>query len=424
MIPVRLAELLGRLSLAFDIAEDSAPGSALRSTVLAVELGRRIGASEETIGATYWGMLGCETVGSSSMLLAGLRRVAPKDSFARLPHEADLPVLLHRIGRDVEEMHRREGRGATLELLLRRVGGAVDQQLVKIFLNEHAELFRTLEDPCLFERFLSLEPRPVEVADAGRVEEVARGLAVFSDLTNPVFRNHSTGVAALAERAALELGLGAVETRTVRLAALLHDVGRVSVPNGIWARQGPLDWSAWERVRLHPYYTGRVLGAVDALAELADVATTAHERMDGSGYPQRRTARTLSLPARLLGAAHAAFSMSEDRPHRRALTSDGIARELVAEARAGRLETRAVDAVLACLGLPERASPRSLHGLSERELDVSQLLAQGRSDKEIAAKLHISPRTVQVHVSRILDKLGVRNRARAAVWLIEHDLAS
>jgi DNA-binding NarL/FixJ family response regulator len=55
---------------------------------------------------------------------------------------------------------------------------------------------------------------------------------------------------------------------------------------------------------------------------------------------------------------------------------------------------------------------------------VSQLLAQGRSDKEIAAKLHISPRTVQVHVSRILEKLGVRTRARAAVWLIEHDLAS
>jgi HD-GYP domain-containing protein (c-di-GMP phosphodiesterase class II) len=305
-----------------------------------------------------------------------------------------------------------------------RAGGDVAGCLAKVFLEEQGRLFEALEDPRVFARFLCLEPKPVELVDAARMEDVARALAVFSDLTNPMFRGHSTGVAALAERAALEFGLGADEIRTVRVAALLHDVGRVSVPNAIWARQGPLDWGAWERVRLHPYYTGRVLGPIDTLGEIADVAVAAHERMDGSGYPQRRSARSLSPAARVLAAAHSAFAMSEERPHRRALTSDAIARELLADATAGRLEARAVDAVLASLGLRERASPRSLHGLSEREFEVSQLLAQGRSDKEIAAKLHISPRTVQVHVSRILEKLGVRTRARAAVWLIEHDLAS
>ena len=134
---------------------------------------------------------------------------------------------------------------------------------------------------------------------------------------------HSTGVAALAERAAGQLGLPADEIRTLRLAALLHDIGRVSVPNSIWAHPGPLDWSAWERVRLNPYYTGRILGPVPALAPVAEIATAAHERLDGSGYPQHRTAQSLSLPARVLAAADMAFAMSEDRPHRAASALGG-----------------------------------------------------------------------------------------------------
>ena len=59
---------------------------------------------------------------------------------------------------------------------------------------------------------------------------------------------------------------------------------------------------------------------------------------------------------------------------------------------------------------------------AQRELEVSRLLALGKSDREIGAILHISPRTVQVHVARILEKLGVRNRAGAAVWFVEHDV--
>jgi DNA-binding NarL/FixJ family response regulator len=119
-----------------------------------------------------------------------------------------------------------------------------------------------------------------------------------------------------------------------------------------------------------------------------------------------------------------AFAMSEDRPYRAALPSEAIARELIAEVTAGRLDGRAVDAVLASLGLPDRAPQSSpSYGLSDRELEVSQLLTRGKSNKEIGALLHISPRTVQIHVARIFDKLGVRSRAGAAIWLIEHNLA-
>jgi len=142
----------------------------------------------------------------------------------------------------------------------------------------------------------------------------------------------------------------------------------------------------------------------DTYWPVADIATAAHERLDGSGYPQHHKAQSLSLPARLLAAADMAFAMTEDRPHRPALRSEAIARELLAEVTAGRLDARAVDAVLATLGLPNRAEPTATYGLSERELEVSRLLARGKSNKEIGADLHISPRTVQIHVARTFDK--------------------
>jgi HD-GYP domain-containing protein (c-di-GMP phosphodiesterase class II)/DNA-binding CsgD family transcriptional regulator len=333
-------------------------------------------------------------------------------------------MRLHQIGHIVEIAHHRDGRAAAAAVVRRRAGRHFDPRLASVMLDAQGPIFDAIEDPRVFERIIQLEPEPIEWADERRIDDVAHALAIFTDLKSPIFMLHSTGVAALAERAAGQLGLGADEIRTLRLAALLHDVGRVSVPNGIWTQPGRLDWSAWERVRLSPYYTGRILGPIPALAAVAEIATAAHERLDGSGYPQHRTAQSLPLPARVLAAADVAFAMTEDRPYRAALTSEAIARELVAEVTAGRLDGKAVDAVQASLGLPDRApQPSPSYGLSERELEVSQFLARGKSNKEIGALLHISPRTVQIHVARIFDKLGVRSRAGAAIWLIEHNLA-
>jgi len=511
MALTRLAELLGRLSLAFDISSAFPHGKAVRSTVLAVELGKRAGASDEEIGDTYWvsllANLGCTGfahdeglmgAGDDRSLRSGMslfsiedplrsardafRRIAPDVSLARrlqvfagiltdrtvferfqlamcdasiglaqmvgagprvltaldqlcerwdgrgAPGKVQgnsmvLPMRLQQVGHIVEIAHHRGGRAGAIAVVRRRAGRHFDPRLAKVFVEEQVPLFEAIEDRHIFERFLRLEPEPVASADERRMDDVARALAIFTDIKSPIFLAHSTGVAALAERAAGQLGLGANDTRALRLAALLHDIGRVSVPNGIWAQPGPLDWSAWERVRLHSHYTGRVLGPIEPLAQVADIAAAAHERLDASGYPQRRTAQSQSSAARVLAAADMAFAMSEDRPHRPALAPEIIARELVAEAAAGRLDAKAVDAVLASLGLPDRAAPADSHGLSERELDVSRLLARGKSNKEIGAQLHISPRTVQVHVGRIFEKLGVRSRAGAAIWLIEHDLA-
>jgi HD-GYP domain-containing protein (c-di-GMP phosphodiesterase class II)/DNA-binding CsgD family transcriptional regulator len=462
-----MAEIIGRLSLAFDIASDFPQGKAVRSAVLAVELGALADASEEELRDTFWlslfAYLGCtglafeaslvgagdnraaagvspdamgETAarlarmaGAGPSILAALGQTDERWDGGRLPARLEgealaLATRLHQFGHVVEIAHGRLGRAGAAALVRRRAGGQLDPRLAKLFLDHQAALFASIEDPKIFDRFLSLEPRPVTLADERQMDDVVSALAMFTDLKCPIFVGHSTGVAALAERAARQMDMNAEETRALRWAALLHDVGRLSVPNSIWTRPGPLDWSQWERVRLHAYYTERVLSPIPALDDAKEIAAAAHERIDGSGYYRHREGRALLAPARLLAAADTAFAMSEERPHRSALDAAAIARTLVSEVCEGRLDATAVDAVLASLGLDERATPPSVGGLSVREVDVSRLLARGKTNQEIADLLGISVRTVHNHVAHIFDKLGVHSRSGAAIWLMEHDFAN
>jgi HD-GYP domain-containing protein (c-di-GMP phosphodiesterase class II) len=388
---VRLAELMARLSLPFEATADARPGRAVRATVLAVELGRRAGASTEELRDAYWLALVGPRARAERWLRA-LREAFLGDAEAGAPPPALLGVL-----------ERAMFRGCSFAPL------------------EHADV---LDDANVFERFLELEPEPVEYADDARLERFALAVALFTDLEQPEFLGHSTRVADLAVKAAGVLQFGPTATTTLRLAGLLHDVGRPSVPSEIWMRPRALDWAERERVQLQSFHTGRVLAPISGLAGVAEVATAVQERRNGSGYPHGRSAPAISLEGRVLAAAHLAVVLAEARPYRAALDTRSIARELVAQAAADHLDPKAVDAVLAALDLPERAKPGSAHGLSGREIEVSRLLALGKSDKEIGAMLHISPRTVQVHVARILEKLGVRSRSGAAVWVIRHDPAS
>jgi HD-GYP domain-containing protein (c-di-GMP phosphodiesterase class II) len=176
-----------------------------------------------------------------------------------------------------------------------------------------------------------------------------------------------------------------------------------------------------ERVRLHAYYTERVLSPIGALGPVAEIAAAAHEHLDGSGYPQGRIGRSLLPMARILAVADMAVAMNEPRPYRQALNSTAIARELVAEVSGGHLDASAADAVLAVLGSTTRSVPRHAQPVSDRELEVCRLIARGKMNKEIADVLGITLRTVQNHVAHIFDKLGVHSRSGVAVWLVESD---
>jgi DNA-binding CsgD family transcriptional regulator len=148
-----------------------------------------------------------------------------------------------------------------------------------------------------------------------------------------------------------------------------------------------------------------------------------HERQDGSGYHRQATAATIPTDARLLATADAYQAMTQERPHRPALTPGAAAEQLGLEAVRGRLDPEAVRAVLDAAGHPPaRVRPAWPAGLSDREVQVLRLLARGHSNREMARLLRISPKTAGHHVQHIYAKTGVSTRAAAAMFAMEHDL--
>jgi HD-GYP domain-containing protein (c-di-GMP phosphodiesterase class II) len=267
------------------------------------------------------------------------------------------------------------------------------------------------------------EPFPHLLLEGERIDRALAAIGDCADLASPYLVGHSAGVAELAAASAERCRLEPGELVTVRRAALVHDVGRVAVPARVWQKPGPLTADEWEQVRLHAYYSERVLSHSTFLSALTSVASRHHERLDGSGYHRGATAATLSPAARLLAAADAYHAMTEPRPHRAAFSTDQAATILGDEARAGRLDADAVAAVLESAGQQVPSIERPA-GLTEREAEVVGLLARGLQTKEIAHALAISVKTADHHVQNAYGKIGVSTRAAAALFAMEHGLAA
>jgi HD-GYP domain-containing protein (c-di-GMP phosphodiesterase class II)/DNA-binding CsgD family transcriptional regulator len=334
-------------------------------------------------------------------------------------------VLIVALAQDAITLHRLGGAEAAVAMARERKGGAYAPQMVECFCRHASELLAELSDAPTWERVLALEPAGRTLLTETQFDTACQALADFADIKSPYTLGHSHGVARLAAVAAERCGLPAADVVAVRRAGLLHDIGRVGVSAGIWTKPGPLSDREWEQVRLHSYYTERVLARPGALAKLGALASYHHERLDGSGYHRGAPAAIQSPAARILAVADAYQAMTELRPHRPAWTPDLAAEQLRREATAGRLDGRAVDGVLAAAGL--RAGPPRREyaaGLSEREVEVLRLLARGNSIKPIAETLVLAPKTVDNHIQHIYNKIGVSTRAGATLFAIEQNLLS
>jgi HD-GYP domain-containing protein (c-di-GMP phosphodiesterase class II) len=330
--------------------------------------------------------------------------------------------LLH-VARDISLFLSAGGPDETRAVIERRAGEAYDPRLVELALPDLVTAVDELDDERLWEIALECEPFPQVTLTGDRIDAGFGAIAALIGLKSPWLREHCVSVADLAEAAAWRLGLPANDVAFLRRAALAHDLGRISVPNAIWEKPGPLGVGERERVRLHAYFTERAFAHCPALAELGRLAGSHHERLDGSGYHRGTEGAALEQAARILAAADCYAAMREARPHRSALEPAAAQAELGREVAEGRLDGSAVDAVLAAAGHRVTKRPRELPGgLTERELEVLLALVLGQSNQVIADGLGISVKTVGHHVQHVYQKAGVSSRAAATVWAFEKHL--
>jgi HD-GYP domain-containing protein (c-di-GMP phosphodiesterase class II) len=401
--PGRQTELARRFA---EIAPTEGPRAARAGCEVSRALGGRLrlpGAALEALDDVYerWDGLG----------IPHGRRGEQLSLLGRVVHVAEQAVFGHAEG----------GRVGACAEVARRAGGHLDPDLAAAFLRDADALLAVLDAPDMLAAVVAAEPGTGTAVDVEGLEGLCAALAVVVDLKGRYLVGHSSHVAMVADAGAAAAGVSGPERAVLRAAGLLHDLGRAAVSSEVWDRPGPLGAADWERVRLHGYWTDRILRRCPGLAPLAELAAAHHERCDASGYHRGVHASELPFAARLLAAADVFAAATEPRPYRLAMTRDRARKLLELEAAAGRLDHDACAAVIEGAGLPR---PRRVWPceLTNREVDVLRLAARGLSNRGIAAELVVSERTVGHHLTHVYDKTGRRTRAGAAVFAMEHGL--
>jgi putative nucleotidyltransferase with HDIG domain len=236
-----------------------------------------------------------------------------------------------------------------LEVLCKRGGDWFDPALVGVVLRLARE--EKLWTDCLptgdvdAVRQLALGLQP-DAADGVRSEEIDRICEAFADVVDaksPFTYRHSVGVAEVAHEIAVALELSPERCQLVRRAALLHDLGKLAVPNTILDKTGPLTPEEWAVVVEHPRLTREILARIKPFAEMAVIAGAHHERLDGSGYPEKLRESELCLESRLIAVADFYRALTEDRPYRAGMPHDNAIAILRGESHA--LDVACIDAL-------------------------------------------------------------------------------
>ncbi|HEY4236809.1 MAG TPA: diguanylate cyclase [Gaiellaceae bacterium] len=170
----------------------------------------------------------------------------------------------------------------------------------------------------------------------------------------PELRAHVADVASLAVRVGQQLGLAPDELEELRLAAELHDVGKLAIPDAVLQKSGLLDPTEWGFVHSHTLIGQRILGAAPALRPVGAIVRSTHENWDGTGYPDGLAGEAIPLAARIIGVCDAYSAITSDRPYRAARTPAEAVGEL-RRCAGGQFDAQVVE--LLCMVLADEDEP-------------------------------------------------------------------
>lgn len=154
-------------------------------------------------------------------------------------------------------------------------------------------------------------------------------MAEVIDLRDPYTAGHSKRVGAYSRQLAIAIGLSPREVEVIESGALLHDIGKIGVPDAVLFKPGPLDESERKAVSVHPAVGARLLSGISAMHDVVPCVLHHHERLDGKGYPDHLVGDAIPIGPRVIAVADTFDAMTTDRPYRRALSADTAIQELV-----------------------------------------------------------------------------------------------
>ena len=231
------------------------------------------------------------------------------------------------ISQTVEVFARESGLESAFAMARERRKTWFDPQLVDIFLSlrRDADFWARFHSDTPAEATAAFEPQDgTLLADEARLDRIADGFSQVIDAKSNWTYRHSAGVARIAAGLTQTLGFSPAGVRYVHRAALVHDIGKLGVSNLILDKPGKLTPDELAEMRRHPFYTHQILSRVEGFKDLADLAASHHERLDGTGYHRGLAGDQLSPFARVLLVADMFEALTAKRPYREDLSTEKV----------------------------------------------------------------------------------------------------
>lgn len=221
-------------------------------------------------------------------------------------------------------------------------------ELVELFLQASAsDAFWMMLEPPHLNRFIYDMGQHADSRNLSldEIKQLSRIFAYIVDAKSEYTAMHSFGVAHLARHLAQLAGLDAQRTDKVEIAGLLHDIGKLRVPDELLEKPGPLNEVERHAMHRHSFETFQVLRRIEGFDEIALWASYHHETPDGEGYPFRRHSDELSIEARIISVADVFQALAQARPYRRSMEANEILQHLNEMAANGKLDHEIVKLV-------------------------------------------------------------------------------
>ena len=270
-------------------------------------------------------------------------RDAPEVFDSQLLFLAD--YLERQIDRKTYILHQNEALCGQMKEL---AGKQIDRKIVDLFLevSQREEFWLDLTSPRLYSLLLHNGPFQAIEIDLNNIAIFAKLLGMIVDFKSPFTATHSSGVAQCSMLLAEIVGMSETEVKLMEVAGLLHDLGKLVVPNSILEKPAGLTHEEMAVMKQHTYHTFSILSTIGGLQMIAEWGAYHHERLDGKGYPFRRKAHEMNIGARIMAVSDIFTALAEDRPYRKGMKTENIKNILQEQASHGIQDSHIVKLLL------------------------------------------------------------------------------